>query len=222
MTNRTLTRIQAGSGSVFSIFAILHLMNTTLAALGPGVYDGYQSTLRPLYQYPAVELLGLALPLSIHVAAAVVRWRRLGFRFRERSLRSRLHSLSGVYLLLVITGHVVATRGPSLMLGFDPGFAGLAFSLWWQPLVFYPYYLIFSLSALYHTANGLLLALGTFGRPAPSSWRRGPGFWVPLAAMALLLVLGVLGLGGQLYDIHDPTDNDYARMWSGFGVDLGR
>jgi hypothetical protein len=48
--------------------------------------------------------------------------------------------------------------------------------------------------------------------------RKGPGFWAPVSIVAVLLILGVLGLGGHLYEIHDPTDNDYARMWSGFGV----
>ena len=42
------------------------------------------------------------------------------------------------------------------------------------------------------------------------------------AAIGVLLVLGVLGLGGLLYEIPDPTNNHYARMWEGFGVNLER
>ena len=40
--------VQAVSGLLFGIFVGLHLLNTWLAALGPDVYDGVQSALRPL------------------------------------------------------------------------------------------------------------------------------------------------------------------------------
>jgi hypothetical protein len=114
---------------------------------GPGQYDAYQDALRPIYQHPVVELLGLGLPLLVHAAAAITRWKLFGVRFKQRSLRARLHFVTGVFLFLVITGHVIAPRGPSFVLDFNPGAAGLAFSLWWKPLVFYPYYVLFVLSA---------------------------------------------------------------------------
>ena len=130
--------------------------------------------------------------------------------------------MTGLYLLMVIGGHVLATRGPSLFYGFHPEFAGGAFSLWWLPMLFYPYYVLFALCAIYHGSNGLLLAAAAFGSPAPAGLRRGPGYWVPVATLGLAVLLGLLGMGGVLYEIADPTDNEYARMWESFGVSLER
>ncbi len=217
-----LVRVQAAAGAVFLIFTAFHLVNTAAASVGMEEYDSLQRSFRAVYQHPLVEIVGLALPLAIHVGATALRWRRRGLRWKAKSTRSKLHTATGLYLLAVIVGHVVATRGPSLALGFHPGFSGLAFSLWWLPLLFYPYYVLFALSALYHGTNGLVRAAGAFGRPLPTGIASGPGYWVPTSAIAVLLVLGVLGLGGLLYEIPDPTDNDYARMWQGFGVSLER
>jgi succinate dehydrogenase/fumarate reductase cytochrome b subunit len=149
-----------------------------------------------------------------------MRWRRRGLRWSAKSVRSRLHTVTGLYLLTVIGGHVIATRGPSLLQDYHPEFAGLTFSLWWLPFLFYPYYILFGLCALYHGTNGLLLAAAAFQKPLPPKLRSGPGYWLPISAIGVLLVFGVLGLGGLLYEIPDPTNNDYARMWEGFGVSL--
>ena len=222
MEQKTLTKIQAGSGAVFSIFVILHLANTMAAATGAGAYDAFQERFRSFYQNPALELTGLAVPLAVHVVAALSRYRLFDFRFRQKSVRGKLHAITGLYLLTAIFGHVLATRGPSLFYDFHPGNAGLSFSLWWKPLLFYPYYVVFSCSALYHTANGLLLAAAAWGWRVPGFFRRGPGFYVPVGLGVLGLILGVLALGGLLYEIPDPTDNDYARMWESYGVELGR
>ena len=92
-----------------------------------------------------------------------------------------------------------------------------------MPALFYPYYMLFALSALYHGANGLIIALGSFGVRVPAGLRRGPGFWVPIAASGLVLVVAVLALGGVIIDIPDPTANPYAEMWNDLvGVDFGR
>ena len=52
----------------------------------------------------------------------------------------------------------------------------------------------------------------------PGFLRGGSGFWLPLGAAAALAVLGLLGLGGQLYAIPDPAAGAFARMWEEFGV----
>jgi succinate dehydrogenase/fumarate reductase cytochrome b subunit len=222
MSDMVLIRIQAAAGSVFLIFTVFHLANTVAASVGMEEYNRFQRSVRAVYQHPLVEIGGLALPLLVHLGATTVRWRRRGLRWSAKSVRSRLHTVTGLYLLAVIGGHVVATRGPSLLDNYHPEFAGLSFSLWWLPLLFYPYYTLFALSALYHGTNGLLLAAAAFSKPLPVSLRRGPGYWVPISTIAVLIFVGILGLGGLLYEIPDPTDNDYARMWKGFGVSLER
>jgi succinate dehydrogenase/fumarate reductase cytochrome b subunit len=222
MTNRRLLQIQAVSGGTFLAFTLLHLANTGVATLGVEAYDGFQERARWLYQNPLIEVLFLALPLSVHAAAAIERLRRSGFRRANQTLRSKLHRYSGYLLLAVIWGHILAVRGPSLFQDFHPGFAGLSFSLWWIPWLFYPYYALLALCGLYHGTNGFMLAAAVFGRPFPDALRYGWGFWAPLSAAGVALVLGIAAMGGILFSIPDPIDNPYARMWEGFGVDLER
>ena len=222
LSERNLLRLQAASGSLFAIFLLVHVLNTSAASLGPTAYDDVQTVARGVYQHPAIELGLIALPLLAHAWAALVRLRRSGFRRPNQSTRARLHRFTGYYLLLVVGGHVWATRGPSLFLDFHPGSPGLAFSLWWQPWIFYPYYTLFLLSAIYHLSHGLTIAISTLRSPLPDGLRRGPGFWLPVAGLSATALMGLVGLAGWLYEIPDPTDNEYARMWESFGVDLQR
>ncbi len=222
MSDRNLLRIQAASGLAFAVFVAVHLVNLAFAGVSAEAYDGFQARARAVYQQPLVEAALVVLPLLVHAGAALARLRRSGFRRTTRSWRSRLHRLTGYYLLLVIGGHVLATRSPSFLLGFHPGFAGLSFSLWWVPALFYPYYTLFALCGLYHLANGLGIAASVFGRPLPERVRHGAGFWLPIGVAGTVLVVGVMALGGWLYEIPDPVDNDYARMWEDLGVDLRR
>ena len=149
LRERRWGRIQAASGLVFLLFAALHLVNQWLALLGPEVYDGFQSQTRGFYQNPALELTLVMGPLVVHVVAALRRMRLRGVRGRGGSWRMRLHRATGYFLLLVIFGHVAAVRGPSLLLGFFPGFEGISLSLHWMPGYFYVYYALFGASALF-------------------------------------------------------------------------
>jgi hypothetical protein len=117
-------------------------------------------------------------------------------------------------------GFQAAARGPSLALGFHPGFAGISFSLWWLPGVFFVYYTLFAAAALGHGINGALLALHTLGVRRDASLPGGSrGLLVPVAAGTALVVLALLAFGGRLFPIADPTQNPYARMQR-YGVSL--
>jgi succinate dehydrogenase/fumarate reductase cytochrome b subunit len=218
-----LVRIQAASGLAFAVFASLHLVNTMLAALGAGAYNGFQRALRPVYQFPAVEIGLLAVPLVVHVGAGVARWRerrRRGSAAPRAGLRTRLHRASGLVLLVFVWGHVAATRGPSLLAGVHPEFEGLAFSVQWL-WTFVPYYALFALAGLYHTANGTLVALAAFGVRAPAARLRGPRFWGPLGAGAALLLLGIAGIAGWLHPIGESWRGPYAEFVARIvGLDL--
>ncbi len=219
---RSWARVQALSGLVFLTFAGLHLTNQMLAAAGPDTYNGFQRSLRLLYQQPLVELSVVAVPLLVHVVAGVRRMLLRGVRGRGGSGRMRLHRLTGYFLLLVIFGHIAAVRGPSLILGIFPEFEGIAFSLWWIPAYFYVYYALLGFAGLYHGANGALLALRALGLRSGPAVVKGWPFWLPVGAATVLLVLGILGFGGHLFEIADPTISEYAGMWhEQFGVDLG-
>jgi len=84
----SLRRVQAASGLVFFLFASLHLLNTALGALGPDACNGFQRSLRRVYQHPALELGLVLAPLVVHVAASVAcmrgRPRSVGRSFRQR------------------------------------------------------------------------------------------------------------------------------------------
>jgi succinate dehydrogenase/fumarate reductase cytochrome b subunit len=216
-----LIRIQALSGATFLVFVVAHLANTSLAAGGAEAYDGFQRAARGVYQLPLVEILLVLAPLAVHFAAAITRLRRSGFRRGPQPIRTQLHRFTGYFLLVVILGHLFATRGSDLFFDAAPGFGGLSFSLWWMPWMFYPYYLLLALCGLYHGAHGLLIALGTFGVRLPAGLHKGPGFWVPVGLVAAALIVAVLKIGGHLGDVPDPRDNDYARLYESWGlVDL--
>lgn len=211
--DRRLLRLQAISGLVFAVFLSLHLLNVMASALGPGLYDAFQVRIRPLYQFPLVEVGVLLLALVVHIGTGVTRLRRRP-RSREWSrlpLRTRLHRASAYFLLVFIFGHITATRLPSLLDGVWLGFAGLSFTMAWLPGFFYPYYVLLGLCGLYHGSYGAYLALRSLGVRLPSVAQLGARAWVPLAAAAVLVGLGVLSFGGHFYPIDDPRRSDFAR-----------
>ena len=220
-TERRLLRIQAFSGSIFLVFALVHLANAAMAARGVDAYQGWLGAARTIYQQPIVEIGLLMLPLAVHWSAGLLRLRRSGFRRRNRSLRARLHRYSGWFLLAFVWGHVLATRAPSLLADVEVGFSTISYTFAWLPAWFYPYYATLALCGLYHGANGALLPASIAGRPIPVGLRYGPGFWVPFSAAALLVLLGLAGLAGLLYPIPDPFESGYARLmaeWTGSGA----
>jgi len=206
ISQANLRRAQAVSGLVFALFLALHLGNTWLAGLSPEAYDGFQGWIRPLYQSWLAEPIILG-ALVAHLAVAVLRKR--GGRPAPIGRRSRWHRNAGIFLALVVFGHVAAVRGASFVAGVHPGFAGLTFTLAHVPGYFYPYYLLFGAAALYHGLNGLAIAGSRLG------WRVRLAQRSLLTATAVgsaLVLLALLGFGGVLYEIDDPYDNDFARL----------
>jgi succinate dehydrogenase/fumarate reductase cytochrome b subunit len=208
-SDRRLARVQAVSGLLFLAFVTVHLVNLMLAARGPAAYNGFQRALRPFYQFPPLELGLVVAPLLVHVAAGIRRLRRGP---APRDWRARLHRWSGIFLLVVIFGHIAAVRGSSLVFGVYPEFEGLELSMWLAPYLFYPYYAIFALAAVYHALNGAGMALGTLGIRVPRAARQGVGFWAPVSAGMVLALVGILGIGGWLYPLPDPSSTEVGRL----------
>ncbi len=211
--DRKLLRLQAISGLVFAVFLSLHLLNVMASVFGPGLYDAFQVRIRPLYQFPLFEVGVLFSSLLLHIAAGVMRIRQ---RPRSRDwgrlpLRTRLHRASAYFLLAVILLHITATRMPALLDGVWLGFAGLSFSMTSMPGIFYPYYALLGLCGLYHGSYGVYLALRGLGVRLPSVAALGVRAWAPLTVAAVLVVLGVLSFGGNLYAIDDPSQSSFAR-----------
>jgi succinate dehydrogenase/fumarate reductase cytochrome b subunit len=220
--DRRLMRVQAASGAAFALFLLVHLGNTMVAMAGPAAYDAVQGTLRAAYQVPPIEVALVIGPLVVHVAASVARMlrrRRLG-QPAPRALRSRLHRWSAVVLLVFTLGHVVATRGASLIFGVWPEFDGVAFTMVWTPLYFIPYYTVFAIAGLYHVLHGLTVALPRLGlRGANGRWTGSAVYGCTIAG-ALAIMLGVAGFAGAF----DRTvrgravDSAYARLLVELGV----
>ena len=203
-------RAQALSGLLLAGFVGLHLINLPLAAF-PGAYDAYQRVLRALYQSPFFEIPFVVTPLVVHIVAGV---RAIARRDRAAPATwpARLHRYSAWYLLFVIAGHVLATRGASLFYGIYPEALGVAFALEWIPVFFWPYYLLLGLSGVAHLGYGLLRAVAVMRKSADRSASSKP-LALGLALAALLVVLGVVGLSGALYPIDDPFGSDYAGIY---------
>lgn len=160
-----LGHIQAASGIVFALFLSLHLLTTMSAVFGIDAYDRTLGSLRNLYRpHIAVELALIGGSSVIHVACAV--WQ---FVRRRKVVQAtgpwwlRAHRLSGYFLLIVILGHVLATRiapllstGPTATGAAD--FSFLAYATLWAPWFFWPYYLLLGLCGSLHLGFGLYLS----------------------------------------------------------------
>lgn len=219
-TERTLVTVQAASGALFAVFLLAHLVNAMAAAVGPAAYDGLQAQLRGVYHVPPVEVALVAAPLLVHVGASV--WRMLRRRRRGQrppsAARSRLQRWSAVVLLVFLFGHVLATRGASLIFGVWPGFDAIAFTMIWDPVYFIPYYTLFSIAALYHMINGVAVALPRLGARRLSGPRAGRAVAGLTVVGAVLLVLGVAGFAGAFADVRRlAVDGDYARLLERLG-----
>ncbi len=205
-------RTQAVSGAAFALFLFVHLVNQALAVCGSAAYDGMQRATRRAYQAPALELALVVAPLLVHVVSSVARLVRRPKATTPPSWRVRLHRYSGRFLLLVVVGHVVATRGASLVFGVYPGFEGVAFTFRWVPAWFWPYYTLLALCGWYHLVHGLATAGAALRWPGLAALRRPFVFRGVIGVGAVALVLGVLGLGGVLFDVRAPESSEYARL----------
>jgi hypothetical protein len=207
--SQRLLQVQALSGATFALFLAVHLANQAVATLGASRYDGLQHAARQAYQTPAVELLLVLLPLVVHVVAAVVRLVKFRVPASTGPWRVRLFRYAGRFLLLVIVGHVLATRGPAWS-GVVPeglSFSGLAFTFQFLPAVFWPYYLVLGLAGVVHLVQGVSTAVRVVGGPSQSDTT----FWVTVAVAGALVALGVFALGGALFDVGQPETSAYAR-----------
>lgn len=201
-----LKQLQAGTGVMFAIFVAVHLLNTWLAALGPGVYDGVQSVVRVVYQFAPLEALLLA-ALVVHMVVGIMRI--VQEPKRDLNLRAKLHRYAGFFLLVFIAGHVMAVRGSSWFFDVYPRFDGLAFSIDAVPGYFYPYYFLLAVAGFYHAMNGLGIALTRLGLPLQI---RAPHLRYATGTATLLTVLALLGLGGVLFEVGDHAESAFGQL----------
>ncbi len=206
ISDKSLIRVQAWTGLLFATFLVLHLANTVAASLGQDAYDRFQMTMRWYYQFPLVEIVAVVGSAHLHVLAGLMRIlrRRKTLKIEGRrespSLRVRFHRYTGWFLMLVVSGHMAATRVPGLM-GHPADFSFLNFSLTYMAYAMYPYYVALVLSGLYHGLHGTAVALRVVGAKLPQ-WATDPAskpFWTAVAVGSLAVLAGVFALGGNLF-----------------------
>ncbi|NNG47206.1 MAG: hypothetical protein HKM86_08875 [Deltaproteobacteria bacterium] len=208
LSDFTLFRIQAGSGILFATFLVLHLSNTILAGAGQPAYDSYQRTVRWYYQFPLIEIIVVIGAGTVHAWAGLTRsLRRVRNLFDPQAkrfvppLRMRLHRWCGYIILLIIPGHISATRMPSLIEGLPVDFSFVYFSVKHWPWFFYPYLLAYGVGASFHLIHGVLVSLGVFRVTSPG-WgmnEKSKPFWTAVTACSLLVIVGILSLGGNFF-----------------------
>lgn len=202
---------QIGSAVAFLPFLLIHLSNTVLGIFGPQTYMQFQSATQLIYQTPFVETLFVLAPLLIHMLSGLSLLLINRHRQKHSALHYRLHTWTGLFLALLILGHVAATRGLPWANDFHAGFAGVAFSLWWMPWYFYPYYFLLFMTASYHALNGSnMLAKRLFSRGLFTSTHH---LQVVMFFAAIMISTALLSFGGHLRDNPDPRDNDFARLY---------
>lgn len=219
LTPQTMQRLRATqgiAGGLFSLFLLVHLANFYLAPFGLEAYNGFQQLARTVYQYPLVELLVVALPVLTHIICGL--WLIVLKRRVTGKMTMSWQTVAGLFLSLVIVGHVVAVRGPSLLYGVYPGFEGLSFSLWYFPAYFYPYYFLLALAGFYHMMTGFARLGSRYQLVAAGS--------VPSAltvVVAIWTLVSLLALDGQLFEVPVPSASAFAKLGEElFGMDIHR
>lgn len=212
---KRLGLVQAVAGATFAIFVLLHLSNIALAPFGMETFNQYQQAIRTFYQYPAVELLIVILPLAAHAMAGIILFIVRRKTNTKRPAMARAHTWAGCFLLVFIVGHIVAVRGSSFFYDVYPEFEGLAFSLWYFPAYFYPYYFLLALAGFYHATNGLRMLAAKQGLAISASTQRSV-----TALAACWIAISLAALGGLLFDVGDPASHGFAQLLAEvFGAD---
>ncbi len=220
LSERTLARVQAVSGLVFASFLVIHLLTALAAVFGQGAFDGAMALGRRYYQVVPIELGVVLLSLVVHIAASVTRAlrrrRRSNGELRRRgpALAVRLHRISAYFLLVVITGHIVATRAPAVFAEIPIEFAYVNYTLVHVPAYFMPYYTVLFAAGAYHGLRGVWIALGVLEVSRPRWLTALAQRGAPRTA-AMLLVLGAIvvsALAGAWYSVDTTHHASYDAL----------
>ncbi len=221
---RRLGPIQAASGAVFAAFLCLHLLTASSGLLGVAGYDATLALLRRIYRpHIVVEIVLIGGSAAVHIACAVAQMRRRGRVFSlSGPLWMRAHRLSGYFLLLVLFGHVFATRiAPTLAVAPTAtgraDFAFLAYAALSAPAFFWPYYLLLALAGGTHLGLGLHLASRILRRPKTEAHTGQDGPRAPQGApsrlrLAVILTLTAVATAGVFSILWHASDAPRERF----------
>lgn len=213
--------MQAGSGLLIAGFLVLHLVNLWLAPFGAAVYDGAQSSLRVIYQWPPLEI-ALLVAIAVHLVIGILRLKRAPRA--PLTTRQRLHRYSGIFLGLSIVGHILAVRGTSYLYDVWAGFSGIGFTLQWTPYAFYPYYFLLAVGGLYHGLNGVpvaanrLVPRGYDGRRLRVS---NNALRYATYGACFATAVALQSFGGTFFGVGDVMQTEYALLIQDFYGQIG-
>jgi len=159
-----LHRIQGITGIVISGFYQLHFVNVIIGShFREAGFDGLRDLFRQIYQHKYIEpiimgSIGIHLGVNVYL---ILKRRLYNQEIYEKDISNSwspkmptpygLYQLSSIFLSAFIFTHISAVRLPIL---FNPnhsvGFSGIYYTLKNWPMIFYPYYLLFSSSMIYH------------------------------------------------------------------------
>lgn len=179
-----------------SIFLVEHLITNSLAAISPALYDKAVNTLLSLPYLGVIEILIIALPLTIHALYGLyivyVAKNNVSRYSYTRNWMFYLQRISALLTLLFVVIHVWVLRIAHSLYGLKINYATvqsqLADPAW---LVFYVVGLI---AATFHFANGLWNFTVSWGIVVGEQAQN----FVWQACMLLFVAISVLGLSAIL------------------------
>lgn len=86
ISERTLVKVQAGTGAVLGCFTAIHLSGHVLSHFGLGASDAWMRLFRNIYQASPVVELAIVAAGTVHAAVGFIRLMRR--RERQRALHA--------------------------------------------------------------------------------------------------------------------------------------
>jgi len=221
-----LTRLQKYSSYAFSVFASLHITNTSIIPLLTGsvsVADSYLLLTRPYYQSRPFEPLLVAAPLAVHIVSGLAlrfyRRRQTVLRYgaESRSERRTLRwpavsgiSALGLALVPLALGHAYINRvipiwyeGSSANVGLE----GVSHGFARHPIISFAGFTVLVTTAVWHFTWGWAKWLGwtpaqvTHGGAEGDLWKKRRWYAINGLSATVSIIwlaggLGVVGRGG--------------------------
>ena len=163
----TLRRLHSLSGVVpIGFYLLFHILfENTYVLRGGDVWWKHSESLRQLPFQMAVEALLLWIPISYHAIygifiTATAAPNSAGYGY-TRNLQYTLQRITGILALAFIGFHVATTRGYFYVTGIDADYARMH-SFMINP-IFLSFYIIGTLSCVYHFTNGIFTFCITWG-----------------------------------------------------------
>jgi hypothetical protein len=224
-SNSLLVKLQAASGSIFGIYAIMHLLNHASAHLGVETFTEIRHLLRLVYQSTLIETLiffSLGVHLTVNTILISRRWKREKDPKAQKSLTlaQKMHRWSGYFLGAVIVGHILATRYQQNFFGpeYQADFAFTTYGLKYYASIFYPYYFLLGVLGLYHLTYGMLRASDLFLHTRiHRAFTESKNFSLYMAAGAAILLSSLMAYHGYYFNVNSPRVEFWRAHFAKFG-----